>query len=373
MNPTLRNTKKQLVNIDSQHRELFQCVATSSSDCSGTLCASDGSISFAQSSTDFTFNLSQPIKHALKMTVYSYEIPHSWYVFSPDYGTASFGISGNCIDISAGNYTPTTLIQEISDAMAAAGLTQDISFNAITNKVTFSSTPAAAFDLIFYDMAEGQIYDCSRSPCPTQGAKLDYNLGWLLGFRQPSYSNETSYTGEALIDTYGFRYLFLELDDFNNNRLNQGIISLDAKRDTFSYSAAKRCTMSSRDASSDPFLDPSGSCGKPPPPTFGPPLTRAETYARTQLLNAQEQGYPDRYLSPVNSDVLARIPVRKFQHYDILFDNWTSGLAETGREYFGPVTLKRMHVRLLNDKGYVINLNNMNFSFSLIVEHLYQY
>ncbi len=73
------------------------------------------------------------------------------------------------------------------------------------------------------------------------------------------------------------------------------------------------------------------------------------------------------------SDILARIPVRKFQHYDILFDNWTSGLAETGREYFGPVTLKRMHVRLLNDKGYVINLNNMNFSFSLIVEHLYQY
>jgi hypothetical protein len=202
---------------------------------------------------------------------------------------------------------------------------------------------------------------------------LDYNLGWLLGFRQPSYSNETSYTGEALIDTYGFRYLFLELDDFNNNRLNQGIISLDAKRDTFSYSAAKRCTISSRDASSNPFLDPSGSCGKPPPPTFGPPLTRVETYARTQLLNAQEQGYPDRYLSPVNSDILARIPVRKFQHYDILFDNWTSGLAETGREYFGPVTLKRMHVRLLNDKGYVINLNNMNFSFSLIVEHLYQY
>ena len=81
------------------------------------------------------------------MTVYSYEIPHSWYVFSPDYGTASFGISGNCIDISAGNYTPTTLIQEISGAMAAAGLTQDISFNAITNKVTFSSTPAVAIRL----------------------------------------------------------------------------------------------------------------------------------------------------------------------------------------------------------------------------------
>jgi hypothetical protein len=42
------------------------------------------------------------------------------------------------------------------------------------------------------------------------------------------------------------------------------------------------------------------------------------------------------------------------------------------RTYFGPTTLKRLRVQLLDDKGYPVNLCN-NFSFSLIVEQLYQY
>ena len=56
---------------------------------------------------------------------------------------------------------------------------------------------ADPFELIFFDLS-GQIYDCSRAPCNAGGAKLNYNLGWLLGFRQPSYSGQTSYIGEAL-------------------------------------------------------------------------------------------------------------------------------------------------------------------------------
>jgi hypothetical protein len=366
MNPTLRNMKKQLVNIDSHYRALIRCQTTAATDCSGIICPS-GNMVFADSSTDFTFNLSQPIKHVLKMSLYSYEIPHSWYVFSEDYGTASFGVAGECIDISAGNYDSSGLIhsiQTVIDTIPALGIT--ISLNPINNKVTFSH-PSTAFDLIFYD-SSGQIYDCSKAPCGTHGAKLDYNLGWLLGFRQPSYSGATSYTGESLIDTYGFRYLFLELDDFNSNRLNQGVISLDANLNKFNYPASTRCTLPVAEA---PLS--SSACGKGPPSWQGAPLTANETYRRAQLLNARNRGFPDRYLSPVNSDVLARIPVRKFNNYDILFDNWNSGLEDTAREYFGPVTLKRMHVRLLNDKGYVVNLNNMNFSFSLIVEHLYQY
>jgi hypothetical protein len=383
MNPTLRNVKKQLINVDSHYRRMIECKTTHPIDplnthaynCNGVVCPSDAKVFLAESSTDFTFNLSQPVKHALKMYVYSYEIPHSWYVFSHDYGTASFGVSGECIDISAGNYTPTALIEEISGALFNVFPTSPlitISLNPATNKVTIKRDSSDPFDLKFYDPS-GQIYDCSRAPCRSQGAKLDYNLGWLLGFRQPFYTDASGYTGEALIDTYGFRYLFIELDDFNRNRLNQGIISLDAHRDTFSYSAAKRCSLPAASAEARPFLDGSGSCGKPPPPWQGPPLTANQTYTRAQLVNAQQQGYSNRYLSPVNSDIIARIPVKKFNHYDILFDNWNSGLKDTAREYFGPVTLKRMRVRLLNDKGYVVNLNNMDFSFSLMVEHLYQY
>jgi len=43
------------------------------------------------------------------------------------------------------------------------------------------------------------------------------------------------------------------------------------------------------------------------------------------------------------------------------------------RTYFGPTTLKRLRVQLLNDRGYPVNLCGMNFSFSLLVDQLYQY
>lgn len=370
MNPTLRNTKRQLISIDSNHRELMSCLSTESSDCSGNICTTNN-YEFSESATDFTFDLSHPITNVLKLKLYSYEIPHSWYVFDPQYGTThlAIDISGStaqCLDISAGNYDPSGLIIAINNAITSILPLHNISvtYNTINNKVTFTDLFGDPFTLVFYD-ASGI---CPPSICGVQGPKLNHNLGWLLGFRKTSYSGSSSYEGESLIDTYGFRYIFVELKDFNNNRLNQGIVSITDNRHTFTYSAAKRCRLP---LTEEPLN--STSCGKSPPSWRGPPLTSTETYVRAQLLNAQERGYPDQYLSPVNSDILARIPVRKFNHYDILFDNWTSTLEDTSREYFGPVTLKRMHVRLLNDKGYVIDLNGMDFSFSLIAEHLYQY
>ena len=358
MNPTLRNIKTQLINVDSHYREITQCTTTAAADCSGTVC-SGTNFAFTDSSTDFTFDLSQPIRNVIKMQLYTYEIPHSWYTFSSDYGTNTFGVSGECIDISAGNYDASGLIDAVNAAMVGVGITA--SYDSITQKATF--TGGADFTLTFYDPSG----ICPGSTCDSPGPKLDYNLGWLLGFRNASYSGASSYEGESLIDTYGFRYLFLVVDDFNQNRLNQSVVSLTANRDFFTYPASTRCSLPAT-------LDPSsGSCGKPKPGWRGPGLTRAQVYTRAQLLNSRNQGYPDRYLSAVNSDVLARIPVRKANHYDLLIDNWNPSPGQMAREYFGPVTLKRLRVRLLNDKGLVINLNQMDFSFSIIVKHLYQY
>ena len=208
MNPTLRNIKKQIINVDSHHRELLRCLTTTGVDCSGFTCTNDN-FTFAEKSTDFTFTLSQPIKNVLKMSVYSYEIPHSWYVFSEDYGTTRFGISGECIDISAGNYDPSGLVFELRTMMAAKLNLSNVTIELLphNNKVKISADHI--FPLVFYDPSGvlGTLHDCSQVPCGIGGGKLDYNLGWLLGFRQPSYSGKSSYIGESLIDTYGFPLL----------------------------------------------------------------------------------------------------------------------------------------------------------------------
>ena len=46
---------------------------------------------------------------------------------------------------------------------------------------------------------------------------LPLKLGWLLGFRAGIYENNSSYVSEGIVDTSGTRYLFVVVDDHNNN------------------------------------------------------------------------------------------------------------------------------------------------------------
>jgi hypothetical protein len=48
----------------------------------------------------------------------------------------------------------------------------------------------------------------------------------------------------------------------------------------------------------------------------------------------------------------------------------TTSLNRT-REYFGPVDIQRLDVRLLDEYGRVIDLNGIDWSFSLAFEKLY--
>ena len=43
------------------------------------------------------------------------------------------------------------------------------------------------------------------------------------------------------------------------------------------------------------------------------------------------------------------------------------------RIYFGPVNIERMKIKLLDDKGNVLNLNGADWSFTIVSTHLYQY
>jgi hypothetical protein len=46
---------------------------------------------------------------------------------------------------------------------------------------------------------------------------LQKKLGWMLGYRQASYSNQSAYVSEGVLDMSGFKYLYLVVNDFNNN------------------------------------------------------------------------------------------------------------------------------------------------------------
>ena len=56
----------------------------------------------------------------------------------------------------------------------------------------------------------------------SDGSEDDINpvqmkLGWIMGFRLGKYTGSTAYVSEGLCDFKGSRYVFLSVDDFNNN------------------------------------------------------------------------------------------------------------------------------------------------------------
>ena len=56
-----------------------------------------------------------------------------------------------------------------------------------------------------------------------------------------------------------------------------------------------------------------------------------------------------------------------------LIIEFSGSLQDNIRTYFGPVNVDRMRVRLLNDKGNVLNMNGADWCVTLICDCLYQY
>jgi hypothetical protein len=75
--------------------------------------------------------------------------------------------------------------------------------------------------------------------------------------------------------------------------------------------------------------------------------------------------------SIIGDNILAMIPVTSESFY-VNYNNGTD-LIEKKREYFGPVRIQRMKIQLLNQYGEQVNLNSMDYSFSLEFEVGYDY
>jgi len=73
--------------------------------------------------------------------------------------------------------------------------------------------------------------------------------------------------------------------------------------------------------------------------------------------------------SILNQNILARISLRG-NYFGILMDNDLNILTEP-RKYFGPVDIQRLRIRLYDDFGRILNMNNANFSFCLVFTILY--
>ena len=63
-------------------------------------------------------------------------------------------------------------------------------------------------------------FQANRFGLEDRNTPLPLKLGWMFGFRNGIYINNSVYISEGLVDLNTFRYLYLVVDDHNNNVSN---------------------------------------------------------------------------------------------------------------------------------------------------------
>ena len=326
------------------------------------------------------------------------------------------------IEIDDGNYTPIELMDTLNTECNLNLIPVEFYYNPVNGKVTMENLNNKYETTVKFYIEDSESSGCAAqktfgedgSKTPSPGNKIGYNLGWLLGYRLKTIVLSPSQKARApsILDTFGPKYFLLTLDDFNNNKPNKDLISLvdNATKNFKLPNYYNSQTMNNRygEGKYYPGKTANDDDGWKCQDIAGPPadrgcaendlnidlvsnLTKKQQYTVEQLTLANNTGTVDfldtntyqkskistivnRYTSPNSSDLLARIPISKGrQDYRNAIVYKNKHPQYNKRVYFGPVKLRKFKVRLLNDKGFEVNLNEQDWSFSIYVTSLYQF
>jgi len=395
MNPNLENITTRLINLDSQFRQASGGIDTLS--------------------TDYTLDLSDPLTDVISLRLYSIQIPYTWYTIDYQYGNTCFWVTNMGesykIAVNPGNYSPDDFVIELNNAFQNAGFTGSltpVSFNKNSGKISIqlnglsdpneqtinglNTTDINVLDTIeypyftFFDFTGEKM---CQSNCNTQTISFNNTLGWLMGFRLPVVPIfSTGNTPSAVLDLYGPKYLILVLDDYNQNHINNGLITITELSKKLSLPSYYNPTLP---VSCSPFvnnpiniLSEQGvtndkiniaySKRHTVLPTAPRILTQAQIYTINQIIKNREQNTSYRGKAPTASDTFALIPIKHTgMNTGEMYVDFSGSLQDNKRIYFGPVDIDRMHIKLLDDRGYVVDLHGSDWCITLISENLYQY
>ena len=128
------------------------------------------------------------------------------------------------ITIPNGDYTNADLISYLNNYIttvlvgtpfASISFIQNNTNNSGSGEMVVQSSTFTKFTLDFQTNSQGY---------PDTGTPLPLKFGWLIGFRAGKYFNKSSYVSEGIINLTGLSYLFLVVNDYNNN-VNNGFYS----------------------------------------------------------------------------------------------------------------------------------------------------
>jgi hypothetical protein len=103
-------------------------------------------------------------------------------------------------------------------------------------------------------------------------------------------------------------------------------------------------------------------------------LTQAQIYTINEIIKNRSKTISFRAKAPTNSDTFAIIPIKYgSMTTGQLYTELSGQFQDNKRIYFGPVDIDRLRIRLIDDRGNVVDLHGADWCVTLISENLYQY
>lgn len=270
-----KETKTKFVNIDTKFRDEYNYLQI----------------------TNYNVTLPERITDVKSIEIPNIEIPITYYNISMNLGNSFFKVmntdntSSQIITIPDGQYDKNALATTINNLLVTTNLQYRVVVDSSSIFKTSSNSVKIEFDI--------------DSTGNNDKFNFKFKLGWILGFRNTSYTITTSDTkSEAIIDLTGPKYLYLAIDEFNNKG-NQNSFVTPLSTSIINKKVIARMAMNS-------FMFPYGS-------------------------------------------------VASFTHYN--------GLTTDMRSYNGIIDLMRLNVQLLNENGTLMQLNGLDFSFLMKIKH----
>lgn len=274
-----------------------------------------------------------------------------------------------------------TVASESSVTVTTIDGTEYVSFRVTVNK----EYRAKDYRISFFDPYS--FVKCYQGVSSVRNTTWDSTLGWILGYREftvynlsnyesPDGSSVISIIADTGISTELFNYFMLCIDDYNQSHLNDGLVTITS-RDTGTPlpSYALRTNFVCDPVTGEKIYNTQTKVdnnkltqNQVQSLTAKANSSSSETNLTTGNVSSKVYG-----ATPFVSDVFGIIPLKlSGKNNGETIVEFGGTLQNQERQYFGPVNLRRMSIKLVSDRGNIIDFNNANWSFSLICEQLYK-
>ena len=361
INPLKRTSYKKLVNINSRFRENY------------TTCPA----------TNYFFNFPEVINKVVSMKLSNIILPNFVYTVNSNTGSDNFTVSitnlddsviSQIIQIPSGSYTAQKIVTKINSVLTSVATISGVSpivlkHDETTAKMSFD----ISWNLLTLDDVKKITFDFSYKEPTRQSNNVNnlYNqisnniykdqltLGWLLGFRGNYINNATTSTTSTITTSTN-----VQQNTLNSIRNRHSTLLIKKNGEQYLEKNNYCCENTSTTInnifiyncdSTESVLEAES--------IYDPVVNRYFMLSVNDFQNNHNRSLisPTLSESMADTNLLAKI-----------YSNSSETFYENPeRLYFGPCNLSRLHIKLLDEFGRIVDFNNGDFSFSLEIEILY--